>query len=158
MFWHLGHSVYYLIHHQIYGLVNQMSYNTFQVMFVLFPHVSIHSYIFWKSIKYHTWYFFQELWIILSSANIHSFFIRTMFSTPSLGVLWQILSLICSYFRGVYSAAIPTPNFFKIFENSLPQAILFFFAILKFGEGFQEGLGEFFQDLVRIYIPVLFCS
>ena len=95
LFWHLGHSVYYfwvrgvcLIHHQIYGLVNQMSYNTFQVMFVLFPHVSIHSYIFWKSIKYHTWYFFSRIMNHFIICQHTLFFIRTMFSTPSLGVLW----------------------------------------------------------------------
>ena len=40
-----------------------------------------------------------------------------------------------------------------MFENSLPQASFFFFALVKFGEGFQEGGGEFFQVFDRIYTP-----
>ena len=61
---------------------------------------------------------------------------------------------------GVYILPLfPPPgggNFFKMIENSLPQASFFFFAIVKFGEGFQEGVGEFFQDLGRIYTPDIF--
>ena len=46
-------------------------------------------------------------------------------------------------------------DFFKMFENSLPQASFFFFALVKFGEGFQERGGEFFQVFDRIYTPDL---
>ena len=44
-------------------------------------------------------------------------------------------------------------NFFKTPEKTLPQGYFSFFTIVKFGEVFQEGGGEFFQDFGRIYTP-----
>ena len=133
-----------LIHHQIYSLANQMSYNTFQVMFVLFPHVSIHSYIFWKSIKYHTWYFFQELWIILSSANINSFFKNHVFHSKP----WCSLANFKPYLfflQGCIFCRYSHPQFFQDIWKFPSPGYSFLLCYIKIWGRFSRGAGEFFS-------------
>ena len=76
--------------------------------------------------------------------------------------LWRRSELryICALLQGcIFCPYLHLPeegNFFKVFENSLPQASFFFFVLVKFGEGFQEGGGGFFQVFGRIYTPEIF--
>ena len=95
------------------------------------------------------YYLFTKALLLLNIQHLHKFLNTNYMSTRR---YTQPHANICAHIHtGVY--ILPLFPFFKSPEKTLPQGYFFFFTIVKFGEVFQEGGGEFFQDIGRIYTP-----